>query len=833
MKQRYFFAKSAKLLLAGALLATGASSAQAVILNPDGTPTPDDPNLKAWFRADAGVTVDANGVVRWDDLSDSAVNTARDLIPSVVDAARQPSWTAGNSVFGGQSTVDFDGVQDVLMRVAGNSPVSGNSDRTVIAVVSTQRRPNTNGIEHVLHFGNSVNDQAYGIIAMQGSLPTFGNHYWNGFDPGNAGSGWSPNIVTFNYDNDFYASAGRAGADRYWVNGIAGGTIDVQATNTLPNAPTHQMKTGTQQFTVGSRIALSSNNPVEHMRGSIAEIIVFDTTLSDAERASVESYLGDRYGVGIGHQPAVSGPFSINAGNFASEVGRLTFNGATARPTTDPVDAAPVIRLADSVASQSGTVFLNRPMAFANDYSFNTQFEFRLSAGSGGDCCGDPLGADGLTFLIHQDPRGPEAIGVGGGTMGYTGGTVGGQNRLMVERSLAIELDTWHSGAFDPPSNTNTNGNHVAVNTSTARFSIEQSAAGSIPPINDGNVRNAWVDYDGATRTMNVYVSADATKPATPAFTQQIDLSRLFTTHDLYVGFAGATGGAFNNHDIRSWSIDSQASASAPVDIVPVDFEFADFAGQEGVFQFNGTGTAGIVDGRLRITDNTNNQAGSAMLNVPVSLHGDMSFKSKFAFEISLPAGGGPAGPGVNGPGADGMTFVLTTGPRGPAVVGGAGGALGLDGMSGNYVAVELDTWGGGSFDGGIAAGVYHVGVDASNTTVIGPASYGTAPLPRFNDGGDHFVWVEYDGLAKMMKVFVSAEDIKPALPNLTVPIDVAAILGYANEDIFVGFTAGTGGANNRHEVLSWSMVPEPSTYVLVSMGVVGLFAARRRMKKA
>lgn len=820
--------------MSGAILACGASSAQAVVLGPGGVPTPGDVNLKAWYRADMGVTTDGNGVTRWDDLSDVATGTARDLIPSVVDAARQPSFLASDPIFNGMPSVTFDGVQDVLMRATGNSPVSGNSDRTVFAVVSNQRRANTNGIEHVLHFGNNATDQAYGIVAMQGSLPTFGNHLWSGFDPGNAGSGWSPNIVTFNYDNDFYASAGRAGADRYWVNGISGGTIDIQATNTATTATAHQLKTGTQQFMVGSRVALSSNNPVEHLRGNIAEIIIFDTTLSDAERSQVESYLGQRYGVGIGPQPSMTGPFSINAGNFATAVKNLTFNGATARPTLDPVDNAPVMRLADSIGSQSGTMFLNRPVKFANDMSFNTQFEVRLTAGSGGDCCGDPLGADGMSFIIHADPRGPEAIGVGGGTMGYTGGTVGGQNKLMVEPSVVVELDTWHSGAYDPPSNTNLNGNHIGLNVSTARFSVAQSAAGSIPPLNDGNTRNVWVDYDGATKQMSVFIATDATKPGTPAFTQQINLPKLFSTRDLYVGFAGATGGAFNNHDIRSWDFNSAPSANAPTVVSPLEFEFNSFAGEESTFQFNGTGTAGVVDGRLRLTNNAGSQAGSAMLNVPVQLRNDFRFHSSFSFELSAPAGGGPAGPGVNGPGADGFTFVLTTGPNGPAVVGGAGGAIGLDGMSANYVAVEFDTWPGGSFDGGIPLGQVHIGVDSSGTTVVAPGSLGTAAVPRFNDGGVHYAWVDYYGNIKQMQVFLSSTNVKPELPSLTVNLDVGAILGYANEDVYMGFTAGTGGSVNIHEILSWKLaaVPEPSTYVLVSMGFVGFLAARRRMKK-
>jgi hypothetical protein len=852
MKPLKVFACRARRALAGAVLFACASSAQAVILDPSGNPTPDDPNLKAWFRADVGVSVDANGVTRWDDLSDSALSTARDLLPSVGDAAHQPTFNASDPIFGGQASVGFDGLQDVLARATGNSPVSGNTDRTVIAVVSAQRGPQvfSNHIhQHVLHFGNTVGDQAYGILSQRDSVPAFSNHYWGGFDPGNAASGWSPNIVTFNYDNDFYASAGRAGADRMWVNGLNAGTIDIQATNTAAGAPAHQLKTGTQQFMVGARIGLDAGiNPVEHMRGNIAEIIVFDTTLSDSERSAVEGYLAGRYGVSIGPKTAVPGPFSINAGNFNTAVQSLRFNGATARPTTDD-DAAPVVRLTDAVNSQSGTVFLDKPVAFANDYSFNTQFEMSATAGYGNDGVGDANGADGLTFIIHQDPRGANAIGVGGGTMGYVGGVVGGQNNLQVKPFVAVELDTWTSGAFDPANNftadvnggTTRNGNHLGINVSSARYSIAQTAPGAIPQITTGAPRNVWVDYDGKTHVMEVYMAENGVKPASPVLTQKVDISNFFTGSDLYVGFAGATGGAGANYNIRSWDFDSQESTSTPSGSVAPGgtFTLPDFSGAEPVFQFNGNifpgdaqRTARITPaGRLQLTQNAANLRGSALLNTPLQLAKDFSFRTEFTFSISDP--GGSTNP--TGAGADGMTFFMTAGGVAPAALGdGGGGGLGLLNL-GNFVAVEFDTWFGGSFENGVVAPtIHHVGVDGSNTAEIGSASYGHTPVPRFNDGQLLYAWIEYVGATEQMEVYFSDTNVKPATPTLVTTIDVAAMLGYVNEDVYVGFSAATGGAFNTHEIHSWSFtaVPEPSTYVLLSMGAFGLIVARRRIKK-
>jgi hypothetical protein len=107
--------------------------------------------------------------------------------------------------------------------------------------------------------------------------------------------------------------------------------------------------------------------------------------------------------------------------------------------------------------------------------------------------------------------------------------------------------------------------------------------------------------------------------------------------------------------------------------------------------------------------------------------------------------------------------------------------------------------------------------------------------VPRFNDGGVHYAWVDYDGQTKVMNVYLSTTPFKPGAPTLSAVIDVGATLGQTNEEVFLGFTAGTGGAINRHEILNWRFIPEPSTWTLMAMGVVGLaggWIRRRRLAR-
>jgi hypothetical protein len=61
-----------------------------------------------------------------------------------------------------------------------------------------------------------------------------------------------------------------------------------------------------------------------------------------------------------------------------------------------------------------------------------------------------------------------------------------------------------------------------------------------------------WADYNHATSTMLVYFSTTNTKPATPNFTLT---SFTFNSNSYYIGFGAATGGANENHILRSMKL--------------------------------------------------------------------------------------------------------------------------------------------------------------------------------------------------------------------------------------------------------------------------------------
>lgn len=831
--------KGYRFAAACAIAAVGSINfADAAVLQPSGAPTADDPNLKAWYHAGAGLNLSGTNVLSWVDQSTSVPVAARQLNAPV---GHEPTLIASDPLLGGQPALFFNGdsnttIADLLQRSTGNAPVTGNTDRTVFAVVSGfTQRPSTNNIEHILHFGNSTTDRAYGIVgatSTTGAIRRLGNHYWGGFDPSDSPIGPSPLVIAFNYDGN--AIGGATGLDQFFINGYFVGQQNIAASGTAAGGV---LNTGPDMFTVGSRIAPGSGvNPVEHMRGNIAEIIIYDQSLSPAEQLAVTEYLANKYSVTLSGAPSLGG--TIRYGGGAANVGPedFTFSGGTAGPATDIVDAAPVLRLNNNTGSQVGGAYLTRPVAFADDHSFSAEFSVRMSQGSGSDCCGDPLGADGISFVISEDPRGPHAVGQSGGSMGITGGAVlAGRTTPTgaISKAMTITLDTWHGGSFDTGLSSTRNGNHLELNFVGVEHSLVQSDPGAIVPLNNAEIRYVWVDYDGGAKRLNAYLSATDTKPLTPSITKQVDLSEYFGGSDLYVGFLGATGGAINTHDVRTFEITSTESSNDPAGGARMIWA-DDFNDISGWTLNNGANAAAggmprSVGGRLRLTDVVNeaggtigSQGGSAFYNTPILIPNNLTWDASFQFEISQPGGGND---GADGVGADGLVFMLSSDPWGERAVGNVGGGMGMD-LIGNVLSVEIDTWPSGVNDPAGQNG-NHLGI---NDSIVGHIA--SVAFPRFNDGGVYNTQIVFDGETETMFVWVWLDGTpQPGAPSLVAEVDWQRVFGPTRE-VYVGFAAGTGGATNVHEVLNlhFNAVPEPTTCALIAAGLAGLVTRRRRM---
>ena len=235
----------------------------------------------------------------------------------------------------------------------------------------------------------------------------------------------------------------------------------------------------------------------------------------------------------------------IDFNDFA-DTSQLALNG-----TANSVGNA--LRLTSSSSFQAGSAFFERPLAIDADTSFNTQFQFQISGGDGAE------GADGFTFMLQDSPEGLTSLGTAGGDVGYDGDFLSSS----IEQSLAIEFDTYNN-SWD------SNDNNISV---LRDGDVTDALATVNAPLdlNDGSSLNAWIDYDGTTNLLEVFLANSNNKPETALLNLNINLASVVGSQ-AFLGFSGATGGLTNIHAIETWEVSSNSnllpSPPRPVSLV-------------------------------------------------------------------------------------------------------------------------------------------------------------------------------------------------------------------------------------------------------------------------
>lgn len=221
-----------------------------------------------------------------------------------------------------------------------------------------------------------------------------------------------------------------------------------------------------------------------------------------------------------------------------SNVSGLQLNGAATQ-------VGDVLRLSSATPWNGGGTFSNSQVDLGGGNSFSSYFQFRMT-NPGGRMDQDGWGADGLVFVVQTVSNN---VGAAGGWIGYSG----------IEPSLGVEFDTYYNPQFHDP-----DGNHVGIDLDG---NIVSAATASEPTrFNNGEIWNAWVDYDGVSRSLEVRWSMDLARPAASQLTATIDLPAILGQDTAFVGFTSATGDGFENHDLLRWEY---RGSYAPIGAVP------------------------------------------------------------------------------------------------------------------------------------------------------------------------------------------------------------------------------------------------------------------------
>lgn len=243
---------------------------------------------------------------------------------------------------------------------------------------------------------------------------------------------------------------------------------------------------------------------------------------------------------------------------------------------------------------------------------------------------------------------------------------------------------------------------------------------------------------------------------------------------------------------------------------------FADFAADKGLTLNGAAKLAGAGDKKvLRVTPAADRQAGSVFFTEKVPLKD--GFEMSFTFQVTGAVEGG----------ADGFAVVIQN--SGPKALGSAGSGLGYgvsdespDGIV-QSLAIEFDTFSLKDFGdedlfhdpNGNHISVHSRGPEPNHADEAYSLGTATEGLPNFKDGKAHTVRVSYT--PGTLKLFL---DEKPAL---TVPIRLDSFSGkeFKNASVldadgkaWIGFTAGTGGLMENHDILSWKLETQNLTRI-------------------
>ena len=248
---------------------------------------------------------------------------------------------------------------------------------------------------------------------------------------------------------------------------------------------------------------------------------------------------------------------------FSMDAGISTI-GETFVYNDQAVNGITALRLTPAKADRVGIGYYGTRIPVEN--GFETTFEFRISRPGRPEGQSGEIGAEGLAFVIHNDPAGLEARGHRGGSLGYAGITNG----------VAIEFDAYKNmpGEHDMK---DPNGNHISVQTNTnpkdkfgkigaeIYHSLGHTGGEGMPAIpdfigNESSKHKAKIVYDPGM--LKVYLN-DMSTPVLEVEMTLTDYMQL-VNGKAFVGFTATTGvdWGWASHDILNWTLQPKTGSS-------------------------------------------------------------------------------------------------------------------------------------------------------------------------------------------------------------------------------------------------------------------------------
>ncbi|CAM0944555.1 unnamed protein product [Alopecurus aequalis] len=167
----------------------------------------------------------------------------------------------------------------------------------------------------------------------------------------------------------------------------------------------------------------------------------------------------------------------------------------------------------------------------------------------------DSVKGEGLTFVVASSGVAEPPPGSVGGYLGLTNASTDGS---AANGFAAVEFDSLKQD-YDP------DDNHVGLDVNSVRSNVSASLTpfgiqlAPWRPLGDANGDDGnyivWVEYNGTSRHLWVYMAKNGSRPAIPVLNASLDLSTVLLGKTGYFGFSASTGVKYELHCVLMWNM--------------------------------------------------------------------------------------------------------------------------------------------------------------------------------------------------------------------------------------------------------------------------------------
>jgi hypothetical protein len=207
--------------------------------------------------------------------------------------------------------------------------------------------------------------------------------------------------------------------------------------------------------------------------------------------------------------------------------------------------ASNVLELTDGNGDEAISSFSSNQVYIGN---FAASFTYTVTGGAG---------ADGMAFVVQNDPRGAGALGTDGGALGYSSGVPDYSASPAIVPSVALEFNLY-SGAtpFED------SANYISLNTNGYLGDTGTGLLEYTSPVffNSGDPINVSVTY---TNQIASLVLEDASTAETFSVNIPINIPAVLGSNVAYIGFTGGDGAVTSIQQISNFTFTNFVYMSA------------------------------------------------------------------------------------------------------------------------------------------------------------------------------------------------------------------------------------------------------------------------------